>query len=84
MTDQVLNPAQIEVVRSFFMASAFFRKEEYIHPSDSLLEDMTGCYCWIFESAGGDPVRLAARWVFGNEAYQNYLNCDGTLPPSTK
>ena len=84
MSDQILNPAQIETVRSFFMASAFFRKENYINPSDSLLEIMTECYCWIYESTGGDPVRLAARWVFGNEAYQNYIIEGGTLPPSTK
>lgn len=68
MSLRLLNPEQIEVVKTYFEALAFFRDEEYINPDNDLLSSCTGTYVSIMTDGGGDPVRLAARLVFGEEA----------------
>jgi hypothetical protein len=68
MSSTLLNPEQIEVVKTYFEALAFFRDEEYIAPDDGLLSGCTGTYAMIMADGGGDPVRLAGRMIFGEKA----------------
>lgn len=68
MNLRLLNPEQIQVVKTYFEALAFFRDEEYIDPDDNLLSSCTGTYATIMTDGGGDPVKLAARLVFGKDA----------------
>lgn len=63
-----LNAEQIEVVRTYFEALAFFREEECADANNDLLSSCTGTYSMIMIDGGGDPVRLAARLIFGEEA----------------
>lgn len=68
MSVPVLNTEQIEVVKTYFEALAFFREEEYINPDNDLLSSCTGTYASIMTDGGGDPVKLAARLIFGEDA----------------
>lgn len=68
MNLRLLNPEQIQVVKTYFEALAFFRDEEYIDPDNDLLSSCTGTYATIMTDGGGDPVKLAARLVFGEDA----------------
>ena len=68
MNLRLLNPEQIQVVKTYFEALAFFRDEEYVDPDDNLLSSCTGTYATIMTDGGGDPVKLAARLVFGEDA----------------
>lgn len=68
MNNEKLNPEQIEVVKTYFEALAFFRDEEYLDPDDDLLSSAVESYCNIMTYGGGDPVKLAARFVFGEES----------------
>ena len=68
MNLSLLNSEQIQVVKTYFEALAFFREEDYVDPDDALLSSCTGTYATIMTDGGGDPVRLAARIIFGEEA----------------
>lgn len=68
MNLRLLNPEQIQVVKTYFEALAFFRDEEYVDPDDNILSSCTGTYATIMTDGGGDPVKLAARLVFGEDA----------------
>ncbi len=68
MSLTLLNSEQIQVVKTYFEALAFFRDEEFADPNDELLSSCTGTYAMIMVDGGGDPVQLAARIIFGEEA----------------
>ena len=57
----VLNPEQIEVVRTYFKTLAKIRGEKYLNPDNEFLSSCTGSYSNIMLEAGGDPVKLAER-----------------------
>ena len=65
---RLLNREQRQVVKTYFEALAFFRDEEYVDPDDNLLSGCTGTYATIMTDGGGDPAKLAARLVFGEDA----------------
>lgn len=68
MGSRTLTPEQIQVVKTYFEALAFFRDEKYIGADDDLLSSCTGTYANIMTDGGGDPVKLASRLVFGEKA----------------
>lgn len=68
MSNQSLNAAQVEIVRAFFQALAFFRKENYRNPDDEFLSRLTVTYCRIMTIGGGNPIKLAASMVLGRNA----------------
>jgi hypothetical protein len=68
MSVRKLNPEQIKVVKTYFEALAFFRDEQYQDPGNDILSCSTGAYASIMTDGGGDPVKLAARLVFGADA----------------
>lgn len=68
MAERKLNTEQVDVVDTFFDALAFFREEEYINPDSDFLSPLTSIYAMIMTDGGGDPVKLAARLVFGEDA----------------
>lgn len=67
-SERKLNTEQTEVVNTYFEALAFFREEEYLDPGDEFLSNLTSTYAMIMTDGGGDPIRLAARIIFGEEA----------------
>jgi hypothetical protein len=63
-----LNIEQTKVVKTYFEALAFFRDEECPEASHALLSNCTATYAMIMVDGGGDPVLLAARFIFGEDA----------------